>query len=185
MPRKNLTVAEIVAQRKARTYTHRLYLDPDRAILYEDLAETVPSLVEALREARFNFRFDDTLGEEVAAAEKALADRRAELEALKAELEDTVTELKFTKIPRVEFERIMEACPPSEDQKKRFGDKAGGFDPDQLGPTLMAACASSPTMTIEEATLLWTEQLSSTEAVIMIGALSDLNSRQIDSLGKG
>lgn len=152
------SVADILAARKPATRTARLVLDGEKAA---ELAGLRARLNTAKVRDRLN-------GGSLDAESPELERRIAELET---EMESTAATFTFKAVGRRRLDEITNRFPPSQEQWERFRDSAKvnpfvsppEFDMYAAAPEVLAAAAVSPTMTVEEAQLLW-DELSDGEA---------------------
>lgn len=77
----------------------------------------------------------------------------AELQALLASAEETQFTFVFRAQPYAVVERIKNAHPPTDEQAA----ENMVFNPDGVGPALLAACLEEPEIDVEEAQRLWNE----------------------------
>lgn len=167
-------IGSILARRKPRRATVRLLLDGELSQRIERLRSDI---VRAKRREVVN--------------PQGLASPAAQLEAELAELmvqaDEAATEFVFQAISRAALEELKRAHPPSEEQWARYREsvedlpvivaiqaKPPPYDWMGMAPALLAACAVSPKMNVDEAQLLW-DQLSDGEAAQLFDAAWEVN----------
>lgn len=145
------TIEEIRKLRKPRTHTVGLPMDSDVLTRIEELE----------KELRLAVRLDANQNREPEAP--AI---EAELEALRAEAEDSVVEFTFQEIPRKQYRALLDAF-PDPDGKRRADDET-------IAPHLIAACCIDPEMTLDDAQAIW-DEWSDVAASTLYGAAIMVN----------
>jgi len=145
-------VSEILSGRKPRTKTVRLVLNGDSQHELE-LAKN------ELRNLKLQERIDgkdETLSSKIPTKERQILELEATVVA-------NAVEFTFQAVGRATLERLKALCAPSEAQWLRYREQAKAnpstnppmFDWESLAPLLIAASATEPTMSEEEALALW------------------------------
>lgn len=131
-----MDITEILAAKRPNTRSTRILLEPDLRLRLDEAERSLPRV-----------RRDD---------EKL--NRRPEAPVLEAEIEELQKAIDaasvpftFQALPRRDFLKLVDECPPRPD------DTEDGFDfnPEELGPRLIAASALEPTMTVAQAEEIW------------------------------
>lgn len=81
-----------------------------------------------------------------------------EIEEILAEIEDAKVEFIFKDPGRKEFEALVDACPPTKEQKeeaKANGQSAPGWDSETFVPGLLALASHEPELTLDDATEIY------------------------------
>lgn len=128
------TFDEIRALRKPRTKTVWVPLDADLLARIDELE----------REVRIAAKRDETENRPPEAPRL-----RAELEHLQTEAEAAAVAFTFSELPRKQYRDLI-AAHPDPDGKLRWAEET-------FAPALLAACATSPTLTPSQAQELWDE----------------------------
>lgn len=110
-----------------------------------DLRVEIERLEAELEDARDRDRWENTPDEAPRLA--------AEILALREEMEAESVEFRFREIPRIEWERLIRANPPRQDDRKAGAE----WNADKFPPAVLAACSVDPEMTFEQAKRLWDE----------------------------
>lgn len=87
--------------------------------------------------------------------------------------------LKVRAIGSREYDDLLAAHPPTAKQKKE--DSATPYNPETFPPALIAACASEPAMTVEQATEIWeSEHWSRGELTTLFFGCMEVNAKGLD-----
>ncbi|MDP9144531.1 MAG: hypothetical protein M3N43_07520 [Actinomycetota bacterium] len=163
------SVSDILARRRPLEKRVRLLLDGTANAELEDLRRQIK--VTKTREA---------------VNSPGLATKVPELERRLTELalqaEEASAEFTFQAISRAALEELKRKHPPTAGQWERYREQvranmfvqAPDFDWSGLAPALLAACATQPTMTVDEAARLW-DELSDGEAAQLFEAAWSVN----------
>lgn len=151
--------AEIRARRRPATRTVRLLLDGDLRTEYDRLvvaAGVAERMASKTNQANIHHRS---------------AELAEQVEGLAEQLRASETPFTFQAIPRVEFNDLL-----AESQPPRPEDEEDGlsFDSTKFVPMLLAACATEPELTIEEATEIF-ENFSDGEVTALFEAAWRVN----------
>ena len=134
------TIEKIMAGKKAVTKTVDVQIDGEVA---GEIAE-LRRLVRAARDSDRGANKPDT--------ELAVQDK---LDALIEASKSTVVTFTFTSIGRYEYDELVAAHQPTDDQKKAGSD----FNDDTFPPVLVAAACIDPEMSVEQAEEIFSSQL--------------------------
>ena len=143
---KAQTMADILAAKKPNTRTIDIILD-------SDLAGEISLKRLEIEQAKIRSKGKKSLAEGTGALEQELDD----LIDAAAEIAVTFT---FTDIGRKNFDDLVHAHQPTEQQKKQIADLGGGileYNTETFPPALIAAAASDPEITLEEAQEIFDE----------------------------
>jgi hypothetical protein len=88
-----------------------------------------------------------------------LVEAQFELDAYRAEIEDTAVTFTFRELKRPEWNAVLRACPPKDPRLR--------WDEDLFGPALLAACCVDPKMDADQAMRLWGSLGNSGAAVLL------------------
>lgn len=87
--------------------------------------------------------------------------------------------IKVRAIGSSEYDELLASHPPTGKQKK--DDPNTPYNPDTFPPALIAACAAEPTMSVEQATELWTsERWSRGELTTLFFGCMEVNAKGLD-----
>ena len=135
----NRSFADIKALKKPNEVSVEIILDPE---LTRALAELERRLAIAERRDQKENRNPEA------------PTLRKEIEALKENIEDSKVEFVFKDPGRKAFEELVDACPPSADDKKEakeLGLNSPSWNPETFVPGLIALASHDPEITLEEA----------------------------------
>lgn len=142
------TIDEIIKRKKPRTRSIWLPLDSDLVAEIERLDKQL-AIEERLDQREHR---------------PPVAPRiRAELEALRAERDDAAVEFIFTALAKKDFRRLKDEHADPDGQK--------AWNEETFAPALIAACASSPTISLEQAQTICDEWEESTYTQLFHAAL--------------
>ncbi len=130
------TVAEIMAKKKAVTKQVAIQLDGELADRIADL-----------RKLHLAARDSDRLSNEPDKAPAIMA----QIEALVEESKDTEVIFTFKSIGRFAYDELVTSHPPTKEQKKDGAE----FNADTFPPALVAASCVDPSMSLEDATAMF------------------------------
>ena len=139
---KQRTISDILREKKPNTKTVDIVLDAD-------LAGEIRLKEQEL--AQIRMRKDRSLADGVGPIQR-------ELDALYENAADIAVTFTFTDIGRKTFDELILAHSPTKAQKDHIAELGGGileFNIDTFPPALLAAAASDPEMSLEEATQIF------------------------------
>lgn len=134
----NKSFADIKALKKPNEVSVEIILNPELTRSLEELER---------RKARAER--DDQKFNRPAQAPKL----QKEIEEILAEIEDSKVEFVFKDPGRKEFEALVDACPPTKEQKEqaKADGQSVGWDSETFVPGLLALASHDPELTIDEA----------------------------------
>ena len=137
---KAQTMADILAAKKPNTRTIDIILD-------SDLAKELQLKTLELEQMKQRSKGKKSLAEGTQSLE-------SEIDALFEKAADSAATFTFQDIGRQAFDALLAAHRPTKEQKTITADQGGGileYNTDTFPPALMAASATDPEMTLEEA----------------------------------
>ena len=170
------TLEEIKRLKKPNKVTVPIVLDPDLKHQVQEKHKEI----EAAKRKR---------GERGDLASGGVSKLEAELAELEEALDDVAVDFVFQDIGRKNYDNLVQAHPATDEQKADYRRQAeelemdiakiGGlsYNPDTFPPALMAACAISPKLTIEEATEIFNEWSEGDVEMLFMGAMQACKER--------
>jgi hypothetical protein len=131
--------ADIKAMKKPNEVSVELILDPELTRTLTELERRL--ITEKRRDEREN------------RAAKAPAIQK-EIDALADKVEEAKVEFTFKDPGRQKFDELVEACPPTDDDKKRAkdsGDVPPSWSPEKFVPGVLALASFDPDLTLDDA----------------------------------
>lgn len=139
--KKKLTTSDILKMKKGRRKTITIQLDGD-------LANQIEQLEDQIRQARIRDRKPNRPN--VPDEAPALMEQ---LDQLVRDNQDSVATFTFASIGRAAYDELVNACPPSDEQRK---EQPGiGWNPETFPPALVAAASFDPKISEAEALEIW------------------------------
>lgn len=172
--------ADIKKRKKPVVKKVEIALDGDRADEFNEARSSLERVTEALK---------DSPGSRALEAEKL--ELEAQVEKLRAEIEDDVVVFAFRSVGRLKYEELLEECKPTQKQKDDAltqGLAEPAWNDDTFPPALMAASIVEPEdMTAEDIYDIWdSEDWNQAElASLFLAAIQANAERKVLDLGKG